>query len=637
MKNFFSKTPNVKQAIGKQRIGAGMRALCVALAMATSNGFAISLLPGREISPIGTTLSAHPELAGMAIANVNRPFSIPDGSGRVVSGYLQDRVVRSTETGTLIFSQRVVLDVTSSGTKSVAEWVRNAMTSVTTNVDYRTDGEGNMGASSVQRSNTGSNVRFKMPRLIARGQSTRFHEIVTNATNYAATGQTTLSGPGLPDTVLTTFQPTGTPQPYYTATSLGYSGDFYVYLNDYGQVSSTVGVNFSYIKPILWQPSVPNGTDGSAYAIPNLPGFLYSDAMKINNRGQIVGNSFNRPIWGGGGDRTMRGHVWTPSVANGISGATTSVGIYPGGSLSWVSDINDIGQMIGSGDYPGAPIGADGAPYATSLLWSAGGIHQIGRTGFGGGRAINRFGKIAGFGNFVAGTYQGMVWTPTIPNGTTGSVVSVNTVGGINYQGPGVANDINDSGVAVGSALFGWPDGPTQVQHGYIWSVSSVRDLGPSEMPYAINNAGVAVGAYPGKGTLYRNGVRTTLDYFVSPSNWQIKTAYDVNNREQITGIGFSPSLGYAQLLMTPVRINSLYPAVRVQGSGSFTLTINGMGFLAGSSVLWNGASLPATRVNSNQLRVEVPGIYVETPGPASVMVVNPDGTTSSVRNFTTS
>lgn len=633
MKNFLNKMPIAKQVSIKQCMHIGLGALCTLLTLATSDAFAISLMPGREISPTGTTVSAHPELAGTNVADVTRRFSIPDGLGGFVTGYLQDIVYRSKETGTLIFSQRVVLDITSSRSRSIAEWERNSMTQVTTDVDYRTDGEGNIGASSVQRSNTGSNVRFKMPRLIARGQSTRFHGILTNATNYAATGRTTLRGPGLPDTVLTTFQPAGTPQPYYTATPLGYSSYFNVFLNDLGQISTTVGVDGSYIKAIRWKPTVPNGTDGSAYAIPNLPGFAYSEGMRINNLGQIAGNSYNRADRRA--DRTMRGFVWRPGSGTDAPGTTTSIGTYPGGIRSMAWDINASGQVVGSGDLPGAGLDGAGLPQATSLLWSAGGVHPLVGSGFGLAYAINRYGKIAGHGNFAAGTYQGMIWTPTVPNGSTGSFVSVNTVGGADYQGPGVAIDINDSGVAVGGTQFNYPTSPEI--HGYVWSGSRVRDLGVLEMPNAINNAGVAVGAYNfTTGSLYRNGARTFLSYFVSPAqNWSITRASDINNREQITGVGGSTSLGAAQLLMTPVRISSLLPASRPPGSGSFTLTINGTGFLSSASVLWNGATLAATRVNSNQLRVTVPGSFVASAGPVSIMVSNPDGTTSSVRNFT--
>ena len=287
-----------------------------------------------------------------------------------------------------------------------------------------------------------------MPRLIAPGQSTRFHDILTNATGYAATGHTTLRGPGLTDTVLTTFQPAGKPQPYYTATPLGYASDFHVFLNDYGQVSTTVGVNGRISNRSYGSRLHVTGRRVAAYAIPQLPGFLYSEGLKINNRGQIVGNSDNLPIVGGSTSRTIRGNVWTPTVPNGTSGSIVSLGTYPGGTVSVAWDINSAGQITGAGDLPG------GRPTATSLLWSGGSVHPVGLTGFGQGRAINRFGKIAGYGNFTAGTYQGMIWTPTVPNGTAGSVVSVNTVGGPNYEGSGVTTDINDAGVAIGTAQF---------------------------------------------------------------------------------------------------------------------------------------------------------------------------------------
>ena len=159
-----------------------------------------------------------------------------------VAGFLQDRVVLSGAdvatpgTGTLIFYQRIVLNSNSSAVTSLNAWARSNFTSVTTDVDYATDGLGDLGSSTAQCSTTGSSIQFNLPREVAPGESTYFHMILTNATGYKASGKTTLMGPGLKSVTLTTFQPTGTPQPYYTATSLGDLDD--IHINDRGQISA---------------------------------------------------------------------------------------------------------------------------------------------------------------------------------------------------------------------------------------------------------------------------------------------------------------------------------------------------------------------------------------------------------------
>ena len=87
MKTFFTKLSLDNRASVKQRIGAGFSALCALLAMATTDAFAISLMPGREISPTGTAVNSRPELAGTVLADTMRPFSIdviPKGSATPV-------------------------------------------------------------------------------------------------------------------------------------------------------------------------------------------------------------------------------------------------------------------------------------------------------------------------------------------------------------------------------------------------------------------------------------------------------------------------------------------------------------------------------------------------------------------------
>jgi hypothetical protein len=76
MKTFLTKLSLDNRASAKQRIGTGLSALCAVLTLATSDAFAISLMPGREISPTGTTVSIRPELEGTVVADVARRFAI---------------------------------------------------------------------------------------------------------------------------------------------------------------------------------------------------------------------------------------------------------------------------------------------------------------------------------------------------------------------------------------------------------------------------------------------------------------------------------------------------------------------------------------------------------------------------------
>jgi hypothetical protein len=590
------------------------------------------LMPAAEISPVGTTVSARPEFAGLVLADAIRPFDVAVASGGRLKGHLQDRVVRSNETGTLIFDQRIVIDTIPAASSSVSEWQRSGMTPVTTDADYRLDGLGSVGAGSMQRQASGNQVRFKLTRLVAAGESTYFHTVLTNATGFAETGTVVLSGPGVPAITLPSYAPSGVPQPYYTATAVAPAPGNWTFINDHGQLSTSVGGE-SGIKAMLWQPARANSIDGSLHPVPMLPGYLHSVAGRINNLGQLVGTNYMRAT-ARPSDTRQRAFLWKPlAERTPVTGSLVDLGLYPGGSYSSAEAINDLGQVTGAGDYAHAPPTAAGVPSPTSLLWTGGSVVKAAGTDYGNGFSINNHGVIVGYGNQGYGTYQGFMWTPSSVGSTTGTRLAVFDVGGVEYTGSGVTRDINDAGVAVGGANIRRSDTLLE-PHGYIWSPGRVQDLGPNELPVAINEAGISVGWYAGStATLYRDGVRTKLQYFVSPAeHWKIGWAYDLNRSEQITGAGNTPTSAGSILLMTPVRIQYAGPSPRGAGA-AYTMRIEGTGFREGAKLLYNGAPLATRRLHSNLLEADVPDTLGSEPE-ITVMVQNPDGTLSNVRRF---
>jgi hypothetical protein len=76
-------------------------------------------------------------------------------------------------------------------------------------------------------------------------------------------------------------------------------------------------------------------------------------------------------------------------------------------------------------------------------------------------------------------------------------------------------------------------------------------------------------------------------------------------------------------LLTAPVLI-SISPNAATAGGGGFTLTANGLNFVSGSVVQWNGSSLTTTYVSSTQLTAAVPASDLATGGSFPVTVVNP-------------
>jgi hypothetical protein len=91
-----------------------------------------------------------------------------------------------------------------------------------------------------------------------------------------------------------------------------------------------------------------------------------------------------------------------------------------------------------------------------------------------------------------------------------------------------------------------------------------------------------------------------------------------------------------AQTNPVPLINQPLVPTAIVPGAPSFTLTVNGAGFVSASVVKWNGTALSTTLVKSSQLTATVPASNVATAGTASVTVTNPapGGGTSNVEFF---
>ena len=81
--------------------------------------------------------------------------------------------------------------------------------------------------------------------------------------------------------------------------------------------------------------------------------------------------------------------------------------------------------------------------------------------------------------------------------------------------------------------------------------------------------------------------------------------------------------------------LSSLGPNSAAAGVPAFTLTVNGSGFVSGSTVQWNGSTVSTTYVSASQLTASVSANLVASQGTASVTVQNPGGATSNALTFT--
>jgi hypothetical protein len=79
-----------------------------------------------------------------------------------------------------------------------------------------------------------------------------------------------------------------------------------------------------------------------------------------------------------------------------------------------------------------------------------------------------------------------------------------------------------------------------------------------------------------------------------------------------------------AQTNPVPLINNPLVPDAAAPGGASFTLTVNGTGFVPSSVVNWNGSALATTFVSNSKLTATVPAGNIATASTASVAVINP-------------
>lgn len=99
-----------------------------------------------------------------------------------------------------------------------------------------------------------------------------------------------------------------------------------------------------------------------------------------------------------------------------------------------------------------------------------------------------------------------------------------------------------------------------------------------------------------------------------------------------VFGLLLANPLVLAQTNSVPFVNQPLVPSAVAPGGPSFTLTVNGTGFVSGSTVNWNGVALATSFVSSSQLTATVPAGNIANASTASITVSSPTpgGGTSS-------
>ncbi len=107
--------------------------------------------------------------------------------------------------------------------------------------------------------------------------------------------------------------------------------------------------------------------------------------------------------------------------------------------------------------------------------------------------------------------------------------------------------------------------------------------------------------------------------------------AYTGSSSDQV--ILLRSSLTHTATGGTPTLL-TLFPAAASVGSSTSQITVSGSGFLPGSTLLWNGATLATSYISATQLSALIPSSDFASAGTAQVTVNNPAGGSSAALLF---
>ena len=296
-----------------------------------------------------------------------------------------------------------------------------------------------------------------------------------------------------------------------------------------------------------------------------------SQAVAINNRGQVAGNSYGKA-------GSWHAFVWQ-------NGKMTDLGTL-GGDRSYAEAINEAGQIVGWSTTAGGE--------GHAFLWERGKMTDLGVLPGGNGSTavvINQSGDIAG----VSGT-DGLDHVVLWQNGTMSDLGTPHGETGPE-SGPGV-RAINDSRQIIGWAYARnqTDNGTEETTYGFVWengTMSILDPLGRQGHPEDNNNVGQVVGDWElsygsaEHAFLWQNGKMTNLGTL---RGYRARSdAVAVNNRGQVIGVSFSANWGHGFLWQK----GKMTDLGTLGGDQVYPVAINDAGQVVGSSTTKSGADAP--------------------------------------------
>lgn len=216
-------------------------------------------------------------------------------------------------------------------------------------------------------------------------------------------------------------------------------------INERGQVVGEGQKNGSYKLPyhaILWQ-------NGKLTELGTLPGRTDSTAVAVNDRGLVIGSSFDRVGEYGERKARIRAFLWQ-------KGRMLDLGTISGLPHSSAVALNERGQVIG---WSAKALGEDEElpRNPRAFLWQDGRLTDLGTLGGASAIpfAINEAGQVVGQSQSAKGEWHAFVWAK-------GKMTALPTLGG-KFS---AALAINEAGQIVG-----WSRTPKDVKHAVLWTL----------------------------------------------------------------------------------------------------------------------------------------------------------------------
>lgn len=327
--------------------------------------------------------------------------------------------------------------------------------------------------------------------------------------------------------------------PAYHVTDLGTlvdgNGSSGTGINTGGQVTGSSNTSEGEGRAFLWTPTTPNGTSGTMQDLGTLGGTDSGGWPGINDSGQVTGGSSTNSVY----------HAFL------YDGTIHDLGTLGGDSEG--RDINDSGHVIGVS-------GLTGNATHHAFLYD-GVMHDLGTLGgtFSGGWGINDGGHVTGHSYTTGDDYtttRAFLWTPTTPNGASGTMLDLGTLGGPSSEGFG----INASGHVTGGSYTA-----EYAQHAFLYD-GAMHDLGTLggtiSTGQGINDSGMVTGwSYTNSDdtgdthafVYSEESGMVDLNSLIDPlAGWTLIRGWAINAAGQITGTGAIGEHQHA-FLLTPV------------------------------------------------------------------------------------